>query len=109
MRALGGRDERPALGRYRYGERVTEPERTCIGCRVRGGASSMVRVVAAAPGVVVDVRHRLPGRGAWVHPQLACIETATRRKAWSRALKVPGLLVDPVQVFQHVAAETPVF
>lgn len=64
----------------------------------------MVRVVAEPPGVVVDLRHRLPGRGAWVHPQLACIETATRRKAWTRALKVSGLVVDPDEVFRRAAS-----
>jgi predicted RNA-binding protein YlxR (DUF448 family) len=69
----------------------------------------MVRVVAAAPGVVVDVRHRLPGRGAWVHPRLSCIETATRRKAWTRALKVPGLVVDADEVFDRACAGIAVF
>jgi predicted RNA-binding protein YlxR (DUF448 family) len=69
----------------------------------------MVRVVAQPPGVVVDLRHRLPGRGAWVHPQRTCIETATRRKAWTRALKVSGLAVDADEVFRHVASGITVF
>jgi predicted RNA-binding protein YlxR (DUF448 family) len=69
----------------------------------------MVRVVADAPGVVVDLRRRLPGRGAWVHPQLACIETASRRKAWARALKVPGLVVDADEVFGRATVGNAVF
>ena len=88
---------------------MTEPERTCIGCRVRGAASSMVRVVADPPGVEVDLRRRRPGRGAWVHPLLTCIETATRRKAWTRALKVPGLVVDADEVFDRATAGIAVF
>jgi len=51
-------------------------------------------VVSAPPGVAIDDRHRLPGRGAWVHPSRTCIETATRRKAWARALRVSGIVVD---------------
>lgn len=69
----------------------------------------MVRVVAEPPGVVVDLRRRLPGRGAWVHPQLTCVETATRRKAWARALKVSGLVVDADEVFRGVAPGMTVF
>ncbi len=109
MAALGGPYEIRGRGADRYGGRVSEPERTCIGCRARGAASSMVRVVAQPPGVVVDLRRRLPGRGAWVHPQLDCIETATRRKAWSRALKVPGLVVEADEVFGRAVAGIAVF
>ena len=37
---------------------------------------------------MVDLRARLPGRGAWVHPTRACVEAvATRRGLLSRALK----------------------
>ncbi|WP_242606023.1 YlxR family protein [Frankia sp. Cppng1_Ct_nod] len=39
-----------------------------------------------------DVRHRMPGRGAYLHPDLACFELAERRKAFPRALRVPGPL-----------------
>jgi predicted RNA-binding protein YlxR (DUF448 family) len=69
----------------------------------------MVRVVAEPPGVVVDLRRRLPGRGAWVHPQLTCIETATHRKAWARALKLSGLVVDADEVFRCAASGITVF
>ena len=77
-----------------YGERVAFPERTCVGCRARAPITELVRVVVEAGGVALDVRRRLPGRGAWVHPSRTCIETATRRKAWARALKSPGIVVD---------------
>ena len=29
-----------------------------------------------------------PGRGAWVGPSPACVELATQRHAWARALRV---------------------
>lgn len=37
-----------------------------------------------------DPQHRLPGRGAWLHPSAACLEQAVRRKAFSRALRLQG-------------------
>jgi predicted RNA-binding protein YlxR (DUF448 family) len=46
----------------------------------------------AEPQVALDVRGCLPGRGAWIHPALACLELAERRRAVPRALRVPGPL-----------------
>jgi predicted RNA-binding protein YlxR (DUF448 family) len=68
--------------------------------------TDLVRVVADPGGVAVDERRRLPGRGAWVHPSRTCIETATRRKAWARALKSPGILVDAVELCTRVGTPT---
>ncbi|WP_433787260.1 YlxR family protein [Actinomycetospora sp. CA-101289] len=39
-----------------------------------------------------DPRRRLPGRGAWVHPEADCLHRAERRSAFPRALRVPGPL-----------------
>ncbi|WP_307720294.1 MULTISPECIES: YlxR family protein [Cellulomonas] len=66
-----------------------------MGCRATGPRSALLRVVApaAGPGVpelVVDVGRRMPGRGAWLHPDRACLELAERRRAFGRALRLPG-------------------
>lgn len=37
--------------------------------------------------VTPDPRKRLPGRGAWLHPDVACLDLALRRKAFARALR----------------------
>lgn len=81
------------------------PERTCVGCRTRAPVAELVRVVADPPGIALDERRRLPGRGAWVHPTRTCIVTATRRKAWARALKVPGVVADEVDLCRRVGCE----
>lgn len=41
---------------------------------------------------MVDALARFPGRGAWVHGTRDCVETATERRAWARALRVSGPL-----------------
>ncbi|MEV5648917.1 YlxR family protein [Nocardia sp. NPDC052254] len=76
--------------------------RTCVGCRKRELAADLLRVVAQSPGsdpigdtvvaIVPDPRHRLPGRGAWLHPVSSCLSMAERRRAFGRALRVSGKL-----------------
>jgi len=68
-----------------------EPVRTCLGCRQRAPRSSLVRIVARDGEAVVDAAARLPGRGAWLHPDPGCVENAIRRAAIGRALRVAGL------------------
>jgi uncharacterized protein len=46
-------------------------------------------VVAVDGAVVPDPVRRLPGRGASLHRDLACLDLAERRKAFPRALRVP--------------------
>ncbi len=38
--------------------------------------------------LVVDVGRSLAGRGAWLHPQMRCLELAERRHAFTRALRL---------------------
>ena len=70
--------------------------RTCIGCRERAPQTTLVRFVAVRAGattvVTPDPGRTMPGRGAHVHPDLACLDLARRRKAFGRALRVEGPL-----------------
>ena len=68
------------------------PIRTCIGCGERAVKTDLIRVVAAGHEIVPDAEARLPGRGAYMHPHVACLERAQRRKAFARALHVPATL-----------------
>ncbi len=72
------------------------PVRTCVGCRVRASRSVLLRVVAVEGGdgqvAVPDPHHRLAGRGAWLHPDLSCLDLAERRRAFPRALRRVGPL-----------------
>ncbi|MGH1564861.1 YlxR family protein [Mumia sp. DW29H23] len=72
------------------------PVRTCIGCRARVDRSDLVRVVAVhgetSTLVTPDLRGSAPGRGAHLHLDVACLDRATQRKAFARALRVEGPL-----------------
>jgi uncharacterized protein len=74
------------------------PVRTCVGCRERAARADLLRVVAVEGRLVPDPARRLPGRGASVHPDPRCVDLAERRRAFPRALRLPGPLdVTPVR------------
>jgi uncharacterized protein len=64
-----------------------EPVRTCLGCRQRAPRSSLLRIVARDGRAVVDAAARLPGRGAWLHPDRGCLDAAVKKRAFGRALR----------------------
>src|SRR5258707_2424577 len=68
------------------------PVRTCVGCREQAVKSSLLRLVASGDDVIPDPQARLPGRGAYLHPSLECLELARRRRAFPRALRATGPL-----------------
>ena len=76
----------------RTGLRPGHPVRTCIGCRGSDSRSALLRVVLGPGGdgilvVLPDPERRRPGRGAWLHPDLSCLDLAVRRRAFGRALR----------------------
>lgn len=73
-----------------------EPVRMCVGCRTRAPRSALVRVVAGPDRLIVDRAATLPGRGAWLHPNPRCAQTALARRALDRALRTSGLADDEV-------------
>ena len=84
------------------------PVRTCVGCRKRELAVELLRVVAVDDGngecaVTVDSARKLPGRGAWLHPDPQCLDAAIRRRAFVRALRITGS-PDTTAVVEHVSA-----
>ena len=65
-----------------------EPERTCIVTREVHPPAEMIRFVLGPDDQVIpDLKHKLPGRGAWVTARAEMIETAVKRRLFSRAFK----------------------
>jgi predicted RNA-binding protein YlxR (DUF448 family) len=70
-----------------------EPFRACIACRTSRPKDEMVRYARSPDGSVhVDIKARLPGRGAWTCPARGCIERAIDKGAFARAFDEPCLV-----------------
>lgn len=73
-------------------------ERRCVVRRESADRDDLIRLVADPEGLVhVDYRARLPGRGAYVTPERAAIETLEKKpgllfKALGRTVRTEGLL-----------------
>jgi predicted RNA-binding protein YlxR (DUF448 family) len=64
------------------------PERTCIACRQSKSQDQLVRYVVAPDGtLLIDYRHRLPGRGAYTCIAAGCIKTAVDRNQFQRSFR----------------------
>jgi predicted RNA-binding protein YlxR (DUF448 family) len=72
---------------------VATPERTCIGCRRRRGQDELVRLVQVQ-GRAVAARPGAPGRGAYLCPEVKCLEAAEKRRAFARAFR-GAVTLDP--------------
>lgn len=65
-----------------------EPERTCIVTREVGSPEGLIRFVLGPDGTVVpDLKHKLPGRGAWVTANAEAVRAAVRKRLFARAFK----------------------
>ena len=66
------------------------PMRQCVGCREMKPKRELIRVVRSPAGEVsLDFRGKLPGRGAYVCPDPACLARARKSRALERAFGVP--------------------
>ncbi len=68
-------------------DRLAGPVRTCVGCRRRAGQTELIRLVW--DGQRLAVSRTAPGRGAWLHPDPACLTAASRKGGLSRAFRAP--------------------
>jgi uncharacterized protein len=65
--------------------------RRCIVTGDEPGEGALLRFALSPDGVVLpDVGAKLPGRGAWVRCERACVDAAVKRNAFSRAFKAPA-------------------
>lgn len=73
-------------------------ERTCVGCRRSDARNTLLRFVLSGdpPRLTPDLRRRLAGRGASVHPRRSCMALAVKRGAFTRAFRreAPAIAVE---------------
>lgn len=83
------------------------PERTCVGCRAVREKSALVRLVESDGALVVDHKGEMPGRGAYICPDQACVESAFGKKdPFSRALKRKVTLPDATGLWLKIKGRT---
>ena len=81
--------------------------RTCIATRERKPDTELLRVVTdpSDPArLLADPGRRLPGRGAWITPDVTALELAEQRRAFGRAFRVSGTSLDTGHVRTYLAA-----
>ncbi len=54
------------------------PIRTCVGCGATAPQADLVRFVADAGTLRLDVARRAPGRGAWLHRRRGPVRSLRR-------------------------------
>ncbi|MGE5576439.1 MAG: RNase P modulator RnpM [Syntrophothermus sp.] len=64
------------------------PQRTCVGCQTVRSKKELVRVVRTPEGdVLVDPSGKKSGRGAYLCPNLECLQAAIKGKRLQKALE----------------------
>lgn len=83
------------------------PIRSCVVCRQTSDKRTLLRVVRLPEkdggGVAADPTGKKSGRGAYVCPQLDCIEKAQKQRRFERALSVTAGSV-PAELFTVLKA-----
>lgn len=69
---------------------MASPERQCCVCRRTRPQAELLRFVCGPEGyAVLDLRGKLPGRGAYLCPSTDCLRKGINRKTLGRALGCP--------------------
>lgn len=65
------------------------PQRTCLGCGIKGEKGAFIRIVRRPDGTLaLDAKGKEPGRGAYICPNIQCLQAAIKKKAVERALGI---------------------
>lgn len=76
------------------------PQRQCVGCREMKDKKALIRVVKSPEGAVaLDEKGRMPGRGAYVCPNVECLRRARKARALERAFEtqIPPEVYDAME------------
>ncbi|MGD9020139.1 MAG: DUF448 domain-containing protein [Desulfuromonadales bacterium] len=83
-----------------------QPQRTCLGCRQVKDQSELIRFVRSPEGeILVDLKGRLPGRGAYLCNSRDCMMAAVNRQQFNRAFRCECQPADLSTLIERVARE----
>jgi hypothetical protein len=70
-------------------EKMTKtPTRTCVGCKSRKAKVELIRITSSHDGaLLLDAAQKLPGRGAYLCADVACLTLASKKRAFDRAFR----------------------
>ena len=64
------------------------PQRTCMACQEKKDKRDLVRIVRSPEGEIsVDLTGKKPGRGAYICPNLECLNKVIKSKWLERSLE----------------------
>lgn len=64
------------------------PQRSCMGCQAKKDKRELVRIVRSPEGeITVDLTGKKPGRGAYICPDLECLNKVVKSKRLERSLE----------------------
>lgn len=63
----------------------------------------LIRVIASEEGLQIDIKGKLPGRGAYLCPSESCAKLALKKNAFSRNLKTEISREEAEAVIQQIA------
>ena len=64
------------------------PQRTCMACQAKKDKRELVRIVRSPEGEIsVDMTGKKPGRGAYICPNLECLNKVIKSKRLERSLE----------------------
>ena len=78
------------------------PMRKCLGCMEQKPKKELVRVVKSADGdISLDLTGKKNGRGAYICPEVSCLEKAKKAKRLERAFEC----AIPAEVYEDMESE----
>ena len=80
----------------------TVPVRLCLGCREPKAKNEMLRIVRIGDDdVILDLKGKVSGRGAYICKNKACFDKAVKSRALDRALgvNIPTEIFDSIKQF----------
>lgn len=78
------------------------PMRKCLGCMEQKPKKELVRVVKSADGdISLDLTGKKNGRGAYICPEVSCLEKAKKAKRLERAFEY----AIPAEVYEAMESE----
>jgi predicted RNA-binding protein YlxR (DUF448 family) len=64
------------------------PQRTCVGCRSVKDKKELIRIVRTPEGsVLVDLKGKMSGRGAYICPNVDCLNQSIKGQRLQKALQ----------------------